>query len=334
MASDEQQKGRLSRLIGEGEKKGQEIAKESGDLVQFGQQVTDLAGASRGVLKYVTPTGIDWEPQMRAWRYVNEQEEAILGSMKSISMPTATSSASTAAYSMLDFANPHAISSFVVPDRRAEAITAVQRLSNVIERQAEKGRVLSLLRQYGLATAAPGQRSPMELFETAWAAFEKPVARDSASTSLLPVRDCMNGAVAALLRRCSRQERTSKNHEKILSIGEQLAGNAFPQSAIQDLAGRYEELTDKLSASKQRSYSREEWGDLLRRATLFLRELLDSMDQSKMTVIDQEHRVTRKPIVPCCKHSDVSCTSPERSVSLIHSSDDDSLTSQEASHLS
>lgn len=283
MSSEQEEKDELSRLIRESKRKGQEIAKRSSDLVQWGQHTSDLADASMGVLKYIIPNGVDWEPKKRAWRYHNQQQDAVIKGLVDISIPTATTSGTATVYSMSDFANLKYLSNFVAPDKRNEVTFASQKLSNVIERQTEKDRVVSLLQQYGLAAAASGQKSPNELFQTAWAAFEKPVAQVSSDiTFLIPIRECLNGVVAELLRRRHKQERTSKNRDKILSIGKELAGSAIPQSAIAELANHYEELVDKLSESKQRSCSREEGADFLRRATLFLRELLESLDKSKV----------------------------------------------------
>ncbi len=283
MSSEEGEKDELSKLISEGETKGREIAKKSSDFVQFGQHTSDLANASLGVLKYITPRGIDWNPQKRVWEYVNKQQDAILGHMNEIEMPTMTASSSTANYTMTAFSNFANISNFVMPNKKGEAKIATKRLSDVINRQIEKDKVTSLLQQYGLSDAPTGQKSPHELFQTAWAAFEKPVLHNSASTSLIPIRESIIGVVAAILRRKITQERTHKNREKLLSIGKQLFGNAIPQWAIKNMAEHYEKLVDELSGSKQKSYSREEWEDLLQRATLFLRELLESLDKSKMT---------------------------------------------------
>ncbi len=64
---------------------------------QFGQQNVDLANASLKMLYYITPSsGIDWESKKSAWEYLNQQQDAILGYMKDIEMPTAIASASTA----------------------------------------------------------------------------------------------------------------------------------------------------------------------------------------------------------------------------------------------
>lgn len=138
-----------------------------------------------------------------------------------------------------------------------------------------------------LQTLHRGRKSPAELFETAYAAFEKPVTqRSPAATSLIPLRECINGTIAALLRRRPKQEPAQSQRDKILSICGQLAGGGVPQWAIGSLAERWGSLVYESSASKQRNYSREEWGDCLRRASLFLLEFLQSLDRSNRNSSD------------------------------------------------
>lgn len=282
MSSDKEQKDILARLMQEGAQKGHEIFEKSSQFGQFGHQVADMASAGQEVLKYVIPCRVDWQPKIDAWQFVNQQEDNILRQMESISMPITSTSGTASAYAMTDFAELDTVIGFVEHDRQEEVRVAAQRLSAVIDRQADKDHVLSLIRQYDLSHAPAGHKSPEELFETAWAAFERPVAQGSpASTSLIPMRECINATVAILLRRRPKQEQT-KRSGKILSIGKQTAHSTIPEFVIQSLQGRHDEIVDDLSAAKQRDFSREAWGDLLRRATLFLREFLETLDRSKM----------------------------------------------------
>lgn len=282
MPSNKDQKDELDRLLKEGGEKGRQIFDKSGEFGQFGYEVADMASAGQGVLKYVVASKVDLQPAIDAWQIVNQQEDNILQHLAPISMPTASTSGTASAYAMTDFASPDTIIDFVRPDKQEEAQAAAQRLSAVIDRRGDKDRVLSLMRAYGLSRAPTGQKSPEELFQTAWAAFGRPVSQSSpASTSLIPMRECINATVADLLRRRSKQERT-KRSEKVISIGTQMAHSTIPRSIIESLQNRHESITDELSAAKQRDFTREAWGELLRRATLFLRELLETVDPSKM----------------------------------------------------
>lgn len=266
----------------EGGQKGQEIFERSSELGQFGQQMADLANAGQGVLKYIIPSRVDLQPKIDAWQFVNEQEDNMLQRFKSISVPGASTASNTSAYAMTDFAAPDTVIQFVEHDKQNEVRIAAHRLSAVIDRQADKDHVLSLIRQYDLSRAPAGHESPEGLFQTAWAAFERPVSQGSpASTSLIPMRECINATVATLLRRRPKQEKT-KPREKLLSILKQIADSDIPWPIIQSLQTRYDSIRDELSTAKQRDFTREAWEDLLRRATLFLRELLEVLDPAKM----------------------------------------------------
>jgi hypothetical protein len=282
MSSDEDQKDKLKRLMQEGGQKGQEIFKKSSEFGQFGHQMADMANAGQEVLEYVIPSRVDLQPKIDAWQFLNQQGDDILQRFTSISMPTASTAGTASAYAMTDFARPDTVINFVEYDKQNGVRIAAQRLSAVIDRQADKDHVLSLMRQYDLSRAPAGQKSPEELFQTAWAAFERPVSLGSpASTSLIPMRECINATVATLLRRRPKQEQT-KRTEKVLSIGKQIAHSTIPWSNIQSLQNRHDSIVDNLSAAKQKDFARDAWGDLLRRATLFLRELLETLDRAKM----------------------------------------------------
>jgi len=276
-------KDELVRLIRESREKSEQIVQKSDELAQFGQYMTDLANASEKAIRCVIPSGIDLEPKIDAWSYANQQQDAILAGMMPISIPTATTFGITVAYSMSDLARPSNIIRFVPPDRQDQARIAADQLSHVIDRLAEKNKVLSLLCQYGLTGATPGGKSPAELFEMAYAAFEKPVTQTSpATTSLIPMRECINGTIVALLRHRPKQEIAKSQRAKVLSICAQLAGHGVSQREIESLAQRWESLLNELSSSKQRDYLREDWGDCLRRASLFLLEFLQTLDRSRM----------------------------------------------------
>jgi len=48
------------------------------------------------------------------------------------------------------------------------------------------------------------------------------------------------------------------------------------------MASRWDGLVNELSGAKDKQYSRDQWREALRRATLFLIELLQSLDRSRM----------------------------------------------------
>jgi len=282
----EDPKQRLERLIRDSRNKSVEITKLGGSIVEWGQQMADLSEASSKVIQYPVPSGFNLEPTIDAWAHLNQQEDSVLAGLRRFDAPLVTTSGSTAAYSMASFSGSPMFIAEVPSDRQDAARADVQFLGEVIDRLADKESVLSLLRQFGLDKAASGKKSAAQMFETAWAAFEKPVtASQPVITSIIPVRECIRETIDALLRSRPRQETTKNEYAKIQSIGSQLALDGVSDVEIESLALRWSSkggLLDELSGSKDADWSREEWHSVLRRATLFLRELLQSLDLKKL----------------------------------------------------
>jgi hypothetical protein len=273
----------LLNLIKESRNKSRFVVKRASEIGEYSQYVNDLADASERAISCVSYTNIDWQPQIRSWRYLNQHLDGISRDIGQISIDVASSSASTATSCMLDFVNPDHFAQFASPDREMEARTAAINLGNVIDRLAEKSKALELLHEFGLSTTAPGRKSPPELLEAACAAFERPVTQGSAaSTSLIPMRECINSTVAALLQRRPKQEPAKSHRDKILSIGSQTAHSGITDWAIELMADRWEKLSKELSSSKQKDVPREEWMAIMRRAMVLLIEFLQSLDQTKM----------------------------------------------------
>ena len=153
MSSDEGQKEELGRLMRHGGQKGREISEKSAEFGQFGHQVADLASAGERVLKYVVPSRVDLQPKIDAWRFLIEQEDDLLGHLKSISMPTASTAGTVSAEVMMDFARQDTVIRYVQQERQNDVAEAAERLSAVIGRQADKKDVLLLMRRCGLSQA-------------------------------------------------------------------------------------------------------------------------------------------------------------------------------------
>ena len=283
MPNQQQPKEEVARLIRKSRRKSRDIVERASDLLQWSQYMADLSDASDKVVQYPSPSRIDWENTIGSWQHLNEQQDNILASIGPVSIERVISSGSAVAYAMTDFAKPDNLIRNVSIEKREEARSAAEQLGQVIDRLANKDRVLSLLRQFGLTSAVPTKKSPAELFEIAWAAFGKPVTQSSpVVTSLIPMRECINATIAALLRRRPKQEPAKSRPDKIVSIGSQLARDGISPADIESLADRWTKLVDELSGSKQKDCSREEWQASLRRGTLFLMEFLQSLDPAKM----------------------------------------------------
>jgi len=167
MESEEEQKHELERLLRESKRKSKEISRRAGEYMQYGQHMTDLAGAGEHVINCILPSGVDWQPKIEAWRYANEQQDEVLNKMGAVSVSALTSTGSVVAYEMDQFADPNTVIVFSGQSRQDEVRKTSIELSHVIDRFAEKEKILELLQRYGLSASSHERKSPAELFETA-----------------------------------------------------------------------------------------------------------------------------------------------------------------------
>lgn len=278
----------LVRLIRLSKEKSIRVTKLAGDYLSWGQYVSDLSEASDAVIGFGLSINVDWESTIDSWQRINEHQDNILATFGKVPIRPIMTSGSSVAYKMSYFARPENIVLNVSPEKREDAQVAANNLSQVINRLANREEVLAIMSEFGLANAAPDKQSPIELFQSAWAAFEKPVTENSpVITSLIPMRQSILDTVEALLRRRPKQEPAKSHEAKIISLGSQLAREGISMDEIMSWAVRWgakggSGLVDELSGSKDKKYSREEWNDLLRRATLFIRELLEGIDPAKL----------------------------------------------------
>lgn len=155
----------------------------------------------------------------------------------------------------------------------------------VISRPDLNDEVRGLIRVFGLHNAPPGEKAPLELFDMAQSAFSSPVSGSNpASTSLLPMRECIQATLTQLLRRRPTQEQTgSSEKEKVKSIARQLRRANVGDEVVEAWADEWHRLNDKdLSSSKRAQLSRKEWGLRLTTATRFLHSLLSQLDPTKL----------------------------------------------------
>src|SRR5262245_40247088 len=115
----------------------------------------------------------------------------------------------------------------------------------------------------GLDTSPEGIKSPLELFQTAHEAFSKPVANSNPIiTSLIPMRESVRLTIDYLLKRRPKQEKTNKEWDKIISIGNQLSRALISEEQIRSWAGIWiSELKNSLSPAKEQDVSRDEWSN-------------------------------------------------------------------------
>jgi hypothetical protein len=247
--------------------------------------IKDLAEASEWAVTYVSSANnanLDFNSQIQSYRKQNRRLEKLNANISLPDIFAVSSSANAVASTMVTFADPTQLANLATP-KQEEAQKAAINLGQVIDRLAEKPNVLELLNKFGLSNNQEGLKSPCELFAIACAAFETPLTPSNPiSTSLIPMRECMNSTLAILLRRRPTQEKAGSHKDKIISICKQAAYSSIEYSDIENIAERWEVLSDKLSRSKQGDISRAEWRAIMRKAMLLLIGLLKILDQTKM----------------------------------------------------
>lgn len=263
---------------------GEEIKKYAHNLLIYGQNTMDLADASRRVTEFIDPPQASfWQDRTVAWNELAGEQEGLLRKLVPTMVYPITVSSVSASSCVLDLANADLADQWAVAGAGEDARNAAAQLSSVIDRFADKDTLISLIKSYGLDWASAGAKTPVELLETAIAAYEKPVSEQvSANTSLLPVRECCNSIITQLINRRPRCEKVSNQLAKIRSIGAQLRLDTIPSDFFEKLATRWKDLWNDLSESKKADYSRFEWKKYLQTAILFLLELLQSIDPNKM----------------------------------------------------
>ena len=99
---------------------------------------------------------------------------------------------------------------------------------------------------------------------------------------LVTRRACIDSVLAELLRRRPRQELTPKAQDKVESIGNQCGLATLPGAHCTRLTTNVGPLRDQLSGAKQGSSPRERVRELFHSSLLFLKALLDGIDETKL----------------------------------------------------
>jgi hypothetical protein len=283
MSEEKKPEEELSKIMQRASEKAQRIIDFNDNSKKLAQQIIDLSNAGDNILKYPIPSGINLSTTINAWQRVSDQTDDVLGKLSAIPLYTLSSVASGVNFTMTQFITSDRLYSFLPLQQQSAAITAQKNLGQVIDQSIRKDDITRLMQQFGLVTSPVGKKSAAEQFETAWMAYETPVTQSSpVNTSLIPMRESIETIIQELMRRRPRQEPAKNQKGKIISIGEQLARDGISRSDIESWALQWEKLANELSGSKQANISRDEWRDLLRRAALFLQEILQGLDPTKL----------------------------------------------------
>jgi len=269
----------LVEMLAKARKEAEEAIYRVEDVKGKLQEIIDEANVTNPIIPYIHPQ--ETESLINVWSSVTNQVSRINNGLKDI-YPSTDSAGGTATVSSTiisgSYTNDRLYSDN--PDFQNAWIPYVEYAS----RPSQRENVVQLLKEFSLDVShKTDEKSPLELFETAHEAFARPLTQNNpVSTSLIPLRGCIDNAVQSLLLMRPQQEETGSWKKKIISIGKQLKKDSLPDEVIDELAEECHSLINDLSSAKTGDISREDWLIWLNRGTSFLNSLLRGLDSSKL----------------------------------------------------
>jgi hypothetical protein len=160
---------------------------------------------------------------------------------------------------------------------RANAQNILDGYYHLSQRQNYRETGTRLFKTLGLETETNGQIA-LHQFEAAWETHLQ--TPKSPTSSLIPLREAIDHAVAALLPLRLRQEEARP--DKISNILSQVSAAHIQQHDIEQLRDGYKAIHKKLSGAKDKIIERNEENTIMVEGTLYLVELLSAIDGSKL----------------------------------------------------
>jgi hypothetical protein len=277
----------FKNILDDVEENGKEISETGRQITAKGQYMVDIAQAAKQVIPYLPPHAV--ENLISDWKPFAQQTGLLIAGLQSLNndvVPSSDSTAGTATISITgSFPYPNQSIPAVPLTSNPEAKSAIENLHYVAGRFTDVAQTRELLKTFRLDKARKGKQSPLQLFNTAHEAFERPVSNvDPVITSLIPMRECIRLVIDDLLKRSPGQEKTGNDYFKLISIGKRSKRDTIPLDTFESLAEIWhKDISDKeLSDAKEAYIGREEWSRRLQRATQFLFSLLSGLDPTKL----------------------------------------------------
>ena len=272
--------GEILEIMASARNKAAEAKLKAQSIGEELQHIIDEADVTMPLINNLNPTY--YESMKGIWTSVSEQVESLDEDLKvlnlNINSTTGSSSTSTVVISGAYINNGY----LGVED--LDFANSWLNFEEFASRSDRKDKVTQLIKDFGFdVPQVRGDKSPLELFEIAHSSFQNPIIEDNpVQTSLLPLRECIDAIVASLIRMRTHQEPAQGQRSKIISIGNQLRHDRFPQVVIDELADEWHSLYNELSGLKKKDLTRADWLAMLNRGTSFLYSLLNGLDQGKL----------------------------------------------------
>src|SRR5436309_4662503 len=285
MADDqEKKKDEVVRLLSDVESQAERVEALGQDIARSARLARDVVGPVRDIIRNTPVEALSKEAldrqaeTWRAWQSVAgkiEQARTNVGSFTALSV--ASTSTSTGMIAMVS-STP-----LWSPRLPADVDAAKLRLHQTLERFPLAEQAQSFMQRLGLDRRSGGRRAPLELLAEARGALEVPAFKHGwAPSVLIPLRECIEAALAELLRRRLSQEPAGKAQEKLRSIGRQCHRDGLDEAYFERLAVESESLLDDLSGAKQAPLPRERVIELFHRGLLFLNSVMGGIDENRL----------------------------------------------------
>ncbi len=209
----------LAEMLAKARKEAEEAIYRVENIKGKIQEIIDEANVTNPVIPFIQPQ--ETEGLINIWSSVFDQVSQINRGLGNI-YPSTDSASGTATMSTTTITRAYTNDMLIT--NHPEFPSVWNPYVEFVSRPSQKEDVIQLLKEFGLDIAhQPNEKSPLELFETAHKAYERPVTQNNPiATSLIPLRGGIENAVQSLLLARSQQEETKGWKRKITSIGKQL----------------------------------------------------------------------------------------------------------------
>jgi hypothetical protein len=271
MADQEKEKEKLLDLLAAIPEKAQRQEEIGKAIQESAQQAREIAGPFREIVLRVPAKSIPPEElahQVSVLSSWHETADKLAGSQAVKNFVATTSAVTMGSTGML-------FSLGLVEEPQIKAATS--QLVQVLDRIPLVKRAEAEMRRLKLDQRAGSIRSPLDLLGDAQQAFG-----GGPGSILIPLRESIEGALAALLKRRPMQEPAGKAGDKIESIGRQCGRDELPLAHFVDLAASAKRILETLSGAKQANLSPKQVSEVFYQGVTFLNTLLESLDEAKL----------------------------------------------------
>lgn len=282
--SDKKPEDELSEEIKRAKENGAKILKLGREFTQKGQEIVDLADVTLPITGYVCHTSY-FEEVLDSWQTLNLRSKDIINGLFALNENASILSGTTGsiAYGSSDALMNESLFALIAPEYHDQAKKDINNFFSYIGRPEVRQSLTTLFYEFGLEKSVGVKKSPLEMLELAYSAYENPVSDSSpVITSLIPIRECIQMVIDYLLKQRPDQEKARNIRAKVQSIGTQLKRDGISNDDINTWANQLEKLIDQLSEAKQTKLPRDEWERRLSKATIFLDSFLKGLDSSKL----------------------------------------------------